>query len=262
MKFSNKEILKKSKNPETLKELLKLGEEAFRTWQGLWSPFIDPELIEEATKIFTSLAEISYYTNGGYEGAERKKIFFQRTQVPQENLQALPPIAGIHISGNFLFDKAEPSDFLTVLKAIGISHKEIGDIWVIGDYGAQLICEKETALFLDKKKGILRDVPIEHKMLDLSKLKLPHKKAPKKITTVEASKRLDAIASAGFGLSRSKIVAQIKTGKVSINWVKTDQANRVVNKGDRIQLTAKGSLLIEDIEETKKERWRIVLQRE
>ncbi len=47
------------------------------------------------------------------------------------------------------------------------------------------------------------------------KIRPPKKK---EITTVEASMRLDAIASAGFGMSRSKMVDAIAAGDVRVNW--------------------------------------------
>jgi hypothetical protein len=39
-----------------------------------------------------------------------------------------------------------------------------------------------------------------------------------KLTSVEASLRLDAVASAGFGLSRSKMVTMVESGSVMVDW--------------------------------------------
>ncbi len=49
-------------------------------------------------------------------------------------------------------------------------------------------------------------------------MEIPFKRPEKIINTVEASTRVDAIASAGFGLSRSKITTQIKQGYLRLNW--------------------------------------------
>ncbi|CAN0539161.1 unnamed protein product, partial [Ectocarpus sp. 12 AP-2014] len=38
------------------------------------------------------------------------------------------------------------------------------------------------------------------------------------VSTVEASLRLDSVASAGMGMSRSKMSAAIKGGLVLVNW--------------------------------------------
>ncbi|CAN0093549.1 unnamed protein product, partial [Scytosiphon promiscuus] len=38
------------------------------------------------------------------------------------------------------------------------------------------------------------------------------------VSTLEASLRLDSVASAGMGMSRSKMSAAIKNGLVLVNW--------------------------------------------
>jgi len=40
----------------------------------------------------------------------------------------------------------------------------------------------------------------------------------RQVSTVEASLRLDSVASAGMGMSRSKMSAAIKSGLVLVNW--------------------------------------------
>ena len=81
----------------------------------------------------------------------------------------------------------------------------------------------------------------------------------RKISTVEASRRLDAISSAGFGLSRAKVINQIKQGKLRFNWHTTNNASRSLSIGDRLQLEGKGSLEIINLELTKRGRWRVEL---
>ncbi len=92
--------------------------------------------------------------------------------------------------------------------------------------------------------------------------KSPYQRPEKVINTVEASTRIDAIASAGFGLSRSKITTQIKKGCLRLNWELNNQPSKSVNIGDLIHLDGKGSLKILKIDQTKKERWRIKLLRQ
>ena len=38
------------------------------------------------------------------------------------------------------------------------------------------------------------------------------------VTITEASDRLDAVGSGGFGISRSKMAKMIAEGEVSVNW--------------------------------------------
>ena len=92
-------------------------------------------------------------------------------------------------------------------------------------------------------------------------MEIPFNRPEKVINTVEASTRIAAIASAGFGLSRSKVIKKIKEGCLRLNWALNEQPSKSVNIGDLIHLEKKGSLKILNIDKTKKERWRIKLLR-
>jgi RNA-binding protein YlmH len=81
------------------------------------------------------------------------------------------------------------------------------------------------------------------------------------MTTVEASLRLDAIASAGFGVSRSKMSDLISAGDVRVNWKEITQSSQALKTGDLVSIRGKGRLEIGEIVVTKKERYRIQLTR-
>ncbi|ABX09342.1 photosystem II S4 domain protein [Prochlorococcus marinus] len=262
MKLISRDLIKRSKNAETLERLISLGEKAHKTWQELWSPFVEAQLIEEILKIFDPIHEINCHADGGYLGAERKRILFRRTHEGEKKIFPKPTLSGMQIEGNFLFDKTRIQDFKEALEEKGISPSDLGDIWIVGDRGAQLICTREAGLLLNKQNGLIREVSIKYELLDINQLRLPSKRMPKKITTIEASTRLDSISSAGFGLSRAKIVTEIKAGRIRLNWTRANQPFKDVKSGDRIHLEGKGSLLIQNIEPTKRARWRVVLQRE
>ena len=94
----------------------------------------------------------------------------------------------------------------------------------------------------------------------MSELKIrPPKK--KEMTTVEASMRLDAIASAGFGMSRSKMADAISKNDVRVNWKEITQSSHNVKAGDLISMRGKGRLEIGEVSITKKQRYRVSLVR-
>jgi RNA-binding protein YlmH len=78
---------------------------------------------------------------------------------------------------------------------------------------------------------------------------------------VEASRRLDAVASAGFGLSRTRMAALIRQGAVRIDWQPVTSPSRELAVGERVQLQGRGELEILSIEPTKRERLRIAMER-
>jgi RNA-binding protein YlmH len=58
---------------------------------------------------------------------------------------------------------------------------------------------------------------------------------------------LDSIASAGFGISRSKIAEYIRAEKVNINWEKTVSLTKQVQEGDTISIRGKGRVVLERV---------------
>lgn len=262
MLLPKEKILFKSPFRKELETLLHFAEKALNDREAVWSPFLSAQLIEEVKNKFYNLSDISLLFEGGFPSAERKRICFLRSEEDVDSSYINIPIKGIYIKGNFLFDRAKENDFRDVLHELHAQADEIGDIWLIRDRGAQAICSKKCADSLNQKDGNLREVEISIQALDLSEMEIPFSRQEKVINTVEASTRIDAIASAGFGLSRSKITTQIKQGCLRLNWALNDQPSKSVNIGDLIHLEKKGSLKILNIDKTKKERWRIKLLRQ
>ena len=262
MFLPKEKILFNSPFKKELGALLYYAEKALTERKPIWSPFISAQLIEEVKNRFNNLSDITFNFDGGFPNAERKKICFAKSE--EEILSSYPdiPIKGIYLKGNFLFDRAKQNDFRNFLYKLDAKEDEIGDIWLIRDRGAQAICSQKCASLLNQKIGKLREVEISIEALKTSEMEIPFKRPEKIINTVEASTRIDAIASAGFGLSRSKITNQIKKGFLRLNWELNNQPSKSVNIGDLIHLEKKGSLKILNIGKTKKERWRIKLLRQ
>ena len=169
-------------------------------------------------------------------------------------------LTALEIAGNFLFDTATHRDFLGAMLGTGIVREKTGDIIVLGERGAQAIVVPELAEFLEMNLQQVRSVPVKTQPIDINELKVREPKK-KELTTVEASLRLDAIASAGFGMSRSKMVDIIESGDVRVNWKEINQASSQLKSGDLIAIRGKGRLEVGEIAVTKKERYRVQLTR-
>tara|TARA_B100000214_G_scaffold162892_1_gene116807 strand:- start:115 stop:903 length:789 start_codon:yes stop_codon:yes gene_type:complete len=261
MHLPKEKILANSSFRSELEKLLTYAEKALKERKPIWSPFLSAQLIEEVKNKFYNLNDITLHFEGGFPSAERRRICFLRSEEEIDSTNLSIPLTGLNIKGNFLFDRARQNEFRILLHELDAKADEIGDLWLIRDRGAQAICSKKCADSMHNKQSKLREVEILIEALDVSLMELPFSRSEKFINTVEASTRIDAIASAGFGLSRSKISQQIKQGCLRLNWVTNDQPSKSVNIGDLIHLEKKGSLEILNIDKTKKERWRIKLLR-
>ena len=252
------DLLAGAQDPDGLLVLIELAEQVLRTWQPAWSPFLSAPLREETLARLGSLSELAWVSDGGYPGAERQRLLCHRRD---DTPDSAAPLQGVLIEGNFLFDPLSPADLREALQAMGMAQNSLGDVWVRGDRGGQGICTPSAAEFIQGRVGAVRDVEIRCELLQLDQLQPPVQRSIRTMQTVEASCRLDAIASAGFGLSRAKIVAHVKAGRLRLNWGNVRQPSREVSVGDRLQLQDRGCVEVLSLTRTKRERWRVELRR-
>ncbi len=252
------ELLAKVENVEEIAKVIDKAEKALKIWELVVTDFLSPPVLAEVNQIFTPLTDIKIIPWGGYPQAERQRIGVHREEIPADNTQI--GLVALDIAGNFLFDTATHRDFLGSILGTGIVREKVGDIIVLGERGAQVIVTEEMVDFLEASLVQVRSVTVKTRRIELTDLKIrPPKK--KEMTTVEASLRLDAVASFGFGMSRSKMADAVSNGDVRINWKDVTQPSRNVKSGDLISFRGKGRLEIGEVQLTKKERYRVNLTR-
>ncbi|MCG6136244.1 MAG: photosystem II S4 domain protein [Nostoc sp. LLA-1] len=252
------ELLKGVENRDSVARVIDQAEQAIKTWEVVLTDFLSPPELAEIQRVFSRLTEVQLVAWGGYPQAERQRIAIARSELPLDQSQVA--LVALEIAGNFLFDTATHRDFLGAMLGTGIIREKTGDIIVLGERGAQAIVAPELAEFLAMSLQQVRSVPVKTQQIDISELKVREPKK-KELTTVEASLRLDAIASAGFSMSRSKMVNFIDGGDVRVNWKEVTQASSQVKSGDLIAIRGKGRLEVGEIAVTKKDRYRVQLVR-
>lgn len=252
------ELLKGVENREDVARVIDLAEQAIKTWEVVLTDFLSPPALAEIQQQFARLTEVQLLAWGGYPQAERQRVAIARSELPLDSSQV--SVAALDIAGNFLFDPATHRDFLGAILGTGLVRDKIGDIIVLGERGGQAIVGPEMVEFLETQLTQVRSVPVKAQSIELSELKIREPKK-KELTTVEASMRLDAIASAGFGVSRSKMADLISAGDVRVNWKDVNQASYMVKSGDLIAIRGKGRLEVGEVAVTKKERYRVQLTR-
>ena len=254
LKDFEKDCLHKSE----LRHLIEISNLAYKTWEICWTNFFPSYIQEEILKPFNNLSDLSYFVYGGYINADRAKIacFRKSIQPSRKDLIYSFEGQGIYIKGNFLFDIASQDDFRNFLINHGFNNSLIGDIWTLGERGAQGIIDLNQDIKL-QNTYLLRDVEVNINLIDLKELKTPIERVEKLITSVEASTRIDAIASAGFRISRSKIIDKIKNGFLYLNGLKVNKSTITLKAGDKIRFENKGTIEILEMEKTKRERWKI-----
>ena len=244
-------------------ELINIANLAYKHWETYWTGFYSTYVCEEILKDFENLNDFKFFVYGGFSSSQRSRIAcFRGDNLHEEDaLKSNFPAQGIKINGNFLFDNATQDDFRFLLYEIGLNQLKVGDIWTIGDRGAQGIVDDLDIEHIDEKIFYLRDVKVKINLVGIEELQIPCGRTKKLVNTVEASTRLDAIASAGFRISRTKIIERIENGMLKLNGNKVNKPTINLKIGDKLELENKGFIEILNLEITKRERWKVKLLR-
>jgi len=258
-----KEILLNSNYKKETEELINIANLAYKHWETYWTGFNSTYVCEEILKDFENLNDFKFFIYGGFSSSQRSRIAcFRGDNIPEEDaLKSNFPAQGIKINGNFLFDNATQDDFRSLLIENGVNQIKVGDIWTIGDRGAQGIISNSDIKHLDEKIFYLRDVKVKVNVVGIDELQIPSGRSKKLVNTVEASTRLDAIASAGFRVSRTKIIERIENGMLRLNGSRVNKPTINLKIGDKLELENKGFIEILNLEITKRERWKVNLLR-
>ena len=258
-----KEILINSNYKKETEELINIANLAYKHWETYWTGFNSTYVCEEILKDFENLNDFKFFIYGGFSSSQRSRIAcFRGDNIPEEDaLKSNFPAQGIKINGNFLFDNATQDDFRSLLIENGVNQIKVGDIWTIGDRGAQGIIDNLDIKHLDEKIFYLRAVKVKVNVVGIDELQIPSGRSKKFVNTVEASTRLDAIASAGFRVSRTKIMERIENGMLRLNGSKVNKPTINLKIGDKLELENKGFIEILNLEITKRERWKVKLLR-
>ena len=90
-------------------------------------------------------------------------------------------------------------------------------------------------------------VSVSVEAIDLSDI-APKEEKIKEVRTTVASLRLDAVASSGFSVSRTKIgKRQLNAGLLQVNWQPAKGASQEVKEGDVISMRGRGRMKVEAI---------------
>lgn len=238
-------------------KLLDLAEGANKSRKYRVSEFLDPHAYNVAEIIAANFDNVRLETDGGFANAERVKAAFISEDFFGE------PDYGISC---FLaaWDKRyydlSHRDVLGAFMGSGCKREALGDIVFVPE-GAQFVVEKTLVNYLQGNLTQIGSAPVT--LTEISKEELLQKEEKVKvINATVADLRLDAVAAAGYGVSRSRMADEIKSFNVKVNWKEAKKAAQSVNVGDVISFRGRGRVEIEEIKgTTKKGRISVTLKR-
>ena len=220
--------------------------------------FYDPYHTGLIISMLECIPELDFATFGGYDAAERVRTAIFPSYLDESEVDFR--ISLLAVEGNFKLVKVNHRDFLGSILGLGIKRELIGDL-IVTEQGCQVAATDEVVAYLRANLTKVHKVKVEVREITAAELTLSDLKV-KEISTTVASLRLDAIAAAGFGTSRSRIAREILSEKLSINWQSCSDVAAQLKAGDMLSMRGRGRVEVAEIKgNTKSGRIGIVLKR-
>ena len=131
------------------------------------------------------------------------------------------------------------------LLGLGIKRQKIGDI-IVKEDKCDILLHKDVESYVLMNLFKVGKEKVRVNSIDLKDVIEPEIKYKDIFSTV-ASLRVDSVAAAGFGISRTKASELIKSGLLQINWEYTEDPSSEVKEGDVISLRGFGRIRLEEV---------------
>jgi RNA-binding protein YlmH len=244
-------------NGELAARLIDLADGASKGRPYEVSEFVSPGGLAIAETIQAHVPSLTVQSFGGYDGAERVRIAFIRDGYDGPVDYG---ITACRVSWDERYRLLGHRDVLGSLMSLGISRERFGDI-IMGEAGAIVLVDTPLVNYLKQNFDKIAMVPVSVDEASLSDI-VPREEKVKEIKTTVASLRLDAIASSGFGISRTKAAEAINGDRVQVNWQPAKGPSQAVAEGDVISLRGRGRMEIAQITgQSRKGRIGVLLKR-
>lgn len=242
---------------EEVRNILDLAERASQRRDVFHTNFLTPPIVKEAMLAVEKLADIKAVAQGGYPQAERCRISVGHPDFMTSNPDV---VAALSISGNFRLEPCSHGDFLGAILGTGLTREKVGDILLQGERGAQVLVDPELVDYLISTLEKVGKVGVSCTQIPLLALEYEPPRT-NSFKTVESSLRVDALASAGFKISRTKLASLISSGDVRVNWTPTTKNGVTLKSGDVVSVSGMGRLKIGEIVTTRKGKYAVELIR-
>lgn len=232
---------------------------AIRRQIPIYTKFFNLAEQRHIENILSSVDDVKYLKIGGYENAERCIFNIYSVFIDYDIFNYIP-IKVLKVSWNGVYYRIGHRDVLGAILGLGIKREVVGDIIIEDDMAYVFVLENMTN-FLAQNLTKVGAASVIVECLDTDEIDIETPKL-ESINVVVPSLRLDCIASAGFRISRTKVVSMIKTGRAMINWEACTKPAQEIEPGDIITIRGRGRIKYKDIiRKTKKEKLSVEIER-
>ncbi|MCC4311742.1 RNA-binding protein [Carnobacterium maltaromaticum] len=222
-----------------------------------YTPYLTDFLDPRQMYIVESLVgkrDLKLYYFGGYEAAERKRIFICPDYYTPTQEEFKIDICEIRYPTKFA--KLSHSKILGTLMSVGVKREYFGDIVFDGERW-QFFVDVGMKNYVENQVDKIGNVSVRIETRDYTEIITPIDDWTLVQDTV-SSMRLDAIIASIFKISRQRAKQLIEAGKVKLNWAEQLRPDFELGLLDIVSVRGYGRIQIKEIEgKTKKDKWRI-----
>lgn len=216
--------------------------------------FLDPRQVYILETIVGKISGIKIYSFGGYEAAERIRVYIcPEYFIPkQDDLD----IALFEIRYPVKFAKLSHGKVLGTLLSTGLKRNHFGDIISDGERW-QFFIENNMKNFIGNQIEKIGNVSIRMEEKTYLDILVPIDSWTIVQETV-SSMRLDTVIASLFKISRQRAKQMIESGKIKLNWAELTRPDFELGLLDIVSVRGFGRLQVKEIAgKTKKDKWRV-----
>lgn len=224
-----------------------------------YTDFLDPYLSSICNEILkTKYGYANFNITGGYEDAERKILVLYPDY--HYELDDYAPLKVIKIDKIPKGSRFDHRQVLGSILGLGLKREKIGDI-IINDENIQIIVLEEIASYVQMNMDQIGRYKVDTSIDEIHSI-VPKENSFMTITDTVKSLRLDSVSAAGFKVSRSKTLMDIKKEKLKVNFLPIGSPSYNVKEGDLISYRGKGRIILDKVlGKTKKDRYKISIKK-
>jgi RNA-binding protein YlmH len=221
--------------------------------------FLSPAQWTAVARLTEQVGGAELLTVGGYPEAERRRCLFLPDYLSAECVDEAEYISALRLRW-YHPNSLSHRDLLGSLMGLGLKRETLGDL-LVGEESCDLLLLPELASYVRDNLERAGREALRIEAVSLDSLHFPEAKV-KRIRASVASLRLDAVAAACFGLSRSRLTELIRAGKVFVNHSPVQRPDLPMNAGDVFSCRGEGKGRLTEVgQTTRKGRVSVELER-
>ena len=233
-----------------------------------YTPFLTPAEQMELSRLYAGERDAFCFL-GGYEGAERRRMFFLPPYLAEADETLLAEclqdsydecVIPLLVKGSG-YRELSHRDYLGALLHLGVERDRIGDICVTSAREAILFCDRVMVEFFTENLTRVANDAVRLSVTSVS-TDFDGGRSFLPVSDTVASPRADAVVAALCNLSRERAQALFAQGSVELDYEPLEKYDREVSEGAVLTVRSHGKFIVRSLsDKTKKGRYRLLADR-